>query len=402
MRSAVPYLAPAIGIVIPVFNHCRTLRDVVVRTLTVHDQIIVVDDGSTDGDVREILSGLEVCILCHPENLGKGRAILTAAHKARELGMTHIITIDADGQHNPDDIRKFIPLLHEKADAIIVGTRNFEAADVPGPNRFGRSFSNFWFRLQTGKSLGDVQSGFRAYPVSVLENLKLNEPRYSFEVEVLVKAAWAGVAVLETAISVIYPPDRISHFHLFWDNVRLSVLNFKLTMRSVAPVPHRKIVESGQQPGEKITVLHPLRSIKTLLTENASPEQLAAAGALGVLLGTLPLIACHTIAILFAAGFFRLNKIAALSTSQLCMPPLVPGLCVEAGYFMRHGSFLTEFSLETIGYQALDRFYEWLIGSLMLAPALAILTGGIIYLLALVIRREKPIRDDKADVTPSE
>lgn len=374
-------------IVIPVYNHARTLRDVVVRASAVHHAVMVVDDGSTDRGT-DTLAGLDVRIIRHPGNLGKGVAILTAAAEARKLGMTHIVTIDADGQHDPCDFQRFIPVLEEKPDAIIVGKRDFENADVPGPNRFGRRFSNFWFRVQTSQTLGDVQSGFRAYPLSVLENLSLHEPRYSFEVEVLVKAAWAGVEVLETDIPVSYPSDRISHFHLFWDNFRLSILNFKLTMRSVAPWPHRKIVSSRHRPEEKITVWHPVRSIRTLLTENTSPKQLAVAGAVGVLLGTLPLVACHTIAILFAASFFRLNKIAALSTSQLCMPPIIPALCVETGYFIRHGRFLTEISYETLGYQALERFYEWLIGSLILAPLMAILIGFIIYLMAVFIRRE--------------
>jgi uncharacterized protein (DUF2062 family) len=142
------------------------------------------------------------------------------------------------------------------------------------------------------------------------------------------------------------------------------------------------------QPGEKITVLHPLKSTRALLTENTSPKQLAAAGALGVFLGTLPLIAFHTITILFAAGYFRLNRVAALSISQLCMPPFVPALCIEIGYFLRHGKFLTEISLKTVGYQALERVYEWLIGALVLAPVLAALVGCIIFFMAYFIKRK--------------
>lgn len=143
-------------------------------------------------------------------------------------------------------------------------------------------------------------------------------------------------------------------------------------------------------------MLRPLRSLKMLLAENSSPGQLAAAGGLGIFLGALPLIACHTIAILLAAGFFRLNKIAALSTSQLCMPPLVPALCIEAGYFMRHGRFLTEISMDTLGYQGLERIYEWLLGSLLLGPILAALTAAVIYLMALGVTRER--RGAKAEL----
>lgn len=378
-------------IVIPVYNHSATIRGVVTRALQVHNEVMVVDDGSTD-DALSSLQGLNVHRVRHPKNLGKGAAILTAAREARRLGMTHIVTIDADGQHNPNDFHLFIPVIQGAPDAIVVGKRDFQDANVPRANRFGRGFSNFWLRLQTGKTLGDAQSGFRAYPIFVLENLKLREKRYTFEIEVLVKAAWAGVELRDVDISIYYPPaqERVSHFHLFLDNLRLSLLNARLTMRSVTPLPHRKIMNSRHRPGEKITVLHPLKSLKTLLTENTSPEELAAAGALGVFLGTLPLIACHTIAILFAAGFFRLNKVAAVSSSQLCMPPLVPALCIEIGYFVRHGRFLTEISLKTLGYQAPERLYEWLIGSLVLAPAMAVLIGGTIYIMAFFIRLKKP------------
>ena len=115
---------------------------------------------------------------------------------------------------------------------------------------------------------------------------------------------------------------------------------------------------------------------------------LSFAAAVGVLLGALPLIACHTIAILLVCGFFRLNKVAAVSSSQLCMPPIVPALCIELGYYVRHGHWLTELSLQTIGYQALERIYEWFLGSLLLAPLLALLVGALTYLLAWMVQRE--------------
>jgi uncharacterized protein (DUF2062 family) len=374
-------------IVIPVYNHGSTLRGVVTRALKVNDQVMVFDDGSTDGGI-DTLGGLNVHIFRHSRNLGKGAAILSAAKVARRLGMTHMITIDADGQHDPFDFRHFISVLQANPCAVVVGKRNFSTINAPLSARFGRHFSNFWFRLQTGQVLGDTQSGFRAYPLAVLEKLKLCEKHYAFEVEVLVKAAWGGIKLHEVNISVFYPPagERVSHFHLIRDNFQLSLLNTRLTLRSIFPLPHRQILEKTDS-AEKISILHPVRSLKKLLGENASVEKLAAAGALGVLLGALPLIACHTIAILFAAGFFRLNKVAALSTSQLCMPPVVPAICIELGYFLRHGRFLTEVSIKTLGYQGLDRCYEWLIGSLLLAPILALFVGGIIYLMGFFIKR---------------
>ena len=359
-------------IVIPVYNHARTLREVARRALEHKSKVIVVDDGSTDGGA-DTLQGLDIDVLQHPTNRGKGAAILTAAKASRRLGTTHIVTMDADGQHDPADYRKFVPMAIRCPEAIIVGKRNLRAINVPWITRFGRHFSNFWLRIQTGQSIGDSQSGFRVYPLKVLEHLKLRETGFAFEVEVLVKAAWAGVELREVDISVYYPPshERISHFNFLTDNVRLTLLNTKFTLRSFLPIPHRQLPD-GEDIGPKISLRYPIQSIKLLLSKNLSPGQLAAAGSLGVFLGTLPLIGFHTILILFATGFLRLNKVVALTTSQLCIPPIVPALCIELGFFLRHGQFLTEISLQTLGYQGLERLFEWVIGSIVLAPLFAV------------------------------
>ncbi|MBI5017248.1 MAG: DUF2062 domain-containing protein [Deltaproteobacteria bacterium] len=371
---------PRVLVAIPVYNHAATLRSVAERARAVHPDVLVVDDGSTDGGA-ETLGDLDVRLVRHAENRGKGEAILTAAREARRLGMTHVVTLDADGQHDPADLPRLFAAVREVPDAIVVGVRGFEGAGVPAGSRFGRSFSNFWLRVQTGRRAGDTQSGYRAYPVAVLTALRLRERRYSFEVEVLVRAVWAGVDLRDVDVAVYYPPgkSRVSHFRLFLDNLRLTALNTRLTVRSMVPWPHRKLLPDVD--GE-VSLLHPLRSLRWLLTENATPSRLALAGAVGVLLGTLPLVACHTVAILFAAALLRLNRVAALSTSQLCAPPLVPALCIEVGYYLRHGRFLTEVSLDTLGRQGLERLYEWVLGSLALAPVLAVVLGAVVYILA--------------------
>jgi glycosyltransferase involved in cell wall biosynthesis len=377
-------------IVIPVYNHGGTLRDVVARALHVCADVLVIDDGSNNGCVKETVDGLPALFLRHEKNMGKGAAILTAAKEAKRLAMTHIITIDADGQHDPADFSRFMPVISEDPLAIVVGKRIFNNSAVPFSSRFGRGFSNFWLKVQTGCSIKDTQSGFRAYPVAVLEWLKLHERRFSFEIEVLVKAAWAEIPLKEVDVSVHYPPPdkRISHFRPFMDNFRLSVLNTRLTFRAIIPIPHRKFKLEGKKT-EKISLLRPLKSIRTLLRGNCSPQQLAAAGGLGVFIGAVPLIACQTITILFAASFLRLNKLLALATSQLCIPPLIPALCIEVGYFVRHGRFLTEISLDTLGYQGLERIFEWFLGSLILGPIMGLLVGITIYITATILKRLK-------------
>jgi uncharacterized protein (DUF2062 family) len=373
---------PNILVVIPLYNHAATVRDVVERTLRIHDQVLVVDDGSSDAGAT-VLEGLDIRVIRKPMNQGKGEALRTAFVEAERLGFSHVVTLDADGQHFPEDLPLFFAAIESDLTGIIVGKRDFEQATIPGSSRFGRKFSNFWLRVQTGKTLADTQSGFRAYPVKIVLGLPLYEKHYSFEIEVLVRAAWAGVQLHDVDIQVFYPStqERVSHFRGFMDNFRLTLL---------------KLVEGGEVE-TKITAMHPLRSIRALLVENATPAQLAAAGALGILFGALPLLAVHTIAILLFAGFFRLNKVAAVGASQLCMPPLVPGICIEVGYFMRNGHFLTEISIETLGYQALDRLYEWFLGSLVFGPVLAAVVALIIYLAASTISREMKRGDRVVD-----
>jgi len=379
-------------IVIPVYNHAGTLRDVVSRTLNVCGDVLVVDDGSTDGSA-EAIKGLPVRLIRHEKNRGKGSAILTAADEARKLDMSHIITIDADGQHDPANILQFIPVIRENPLALVIGKRIFNNKTVPFSSRFGRSFSNFWLRVETGYTLKDTQSGFRAYPIVLFDWLKLYDRRYSFEIEVLVKAAWAGIALKEVDISVHYPDPakHISHFNPFMDNLALTILNTRLTIRAILPIPHKHFIQAKGST-ENITILHPLKSLKILLGKNVSPERLATSGGLGVFLGSLPLIACQSLVILMTANYFGLNKYAALGTSQLCNPPIVPALCIEVGYFIRHGRFLTEISLKTLGYQGLERFFEWIIGALVLGPILGILMGGIIYIATFFLKKKKFVK----------
>ncbi len=368
---------PRVLAVIPVYNHGATLAQVAEGILAVHADLLVVDDGSTDGGADR-LSGLPLAILRQPRNLGKGTAIMAAAKWAKAHGFTHLATLDADGQHDPADLPRLLEAVAVDPRAIVVGRRDFDGS-VPGSSRFGRSFSNFWFRVQTGSRIGDTQSGYRAYPVAVLERLGLGERRYSFEVEVLVKAAWADVPLREVPVSVAYPPGRVSHFHRLFDNLRLSLLNTRLTTRAILPWPHRRLDETA---GEGISPLHPVRAIRVLLAEHATPGKLAAAGFTGVFLGTLPLVGIHTMAVLVAAGLLRLNRTAAVAASQLCMPPLVPALCIEAGYFLRHGRLLTEISWQTLGREGLQRLGEWILGSLLLAPLLGAIVALFIYAVA--------------------
>ncbi len=383
-----------IAIVIPVYNQPERLREVVCRCLEVYPRVLIVDDGSKR-EVAPALADLPVAILRHAANRGKGAALRTAARHLQRQGMTHMVALDADGQHYPEDVPRFIEAIHERPQALIVGVRDFESDAVPASSRFGRSFGNFWVWLQTGTRVRDIQSGFRAYPVAVLERLSCWSRRYAFEVEIVVRALWGGIKVHEVDVRVHYAPpeQRVSHFHKLRDNARLTLLNTHLTLRALTPWPHRQV--AGNDADGPVTIRHPLRSIRMLLTERATPGELALAVALGVFLGALPLIACHTVAILVATALLRLNRVAAVAASQLCMPPLVPALCIEVGHFMRMGRFITLESVESLhsasfvelGYMGLACLWDWLIGSLLVGAVLALVFGAAAYAMARMLQR---------------
>lgn len=373
--------APKILIVIPLYNHAKTITKVIRQCLTVHDAILVIDDGSDDLPETPF-EDLNISFIRHDKNRGKGSAIMTGAKEAAKLGMTHIVTLDADLQHHPKDFLLFKQAILEDPTAVFVGKRDFTTSHIPGMSKFGRKFSNFWYRVQTGHAIGDAQSGFRAYPLFVLKNLKLSQAHFSFEIEVLVKAAWAGIKVIDIDIGVYYPPKgtRVSHFGLIKDNLRLTHLNVLLTLRSFIPIPFKRLLGEGDV---KFSIFKPIRSMRYFLSKKISPFTLALSGAIGVFLGTLPLIAVHTLIILFVTGFFRLNKVVAVGASTFCMPPIVPAICIETGYYLTHeGTFLTEISLETLGAQCLERVCEWFLGSLIVAPILSIIVFLVFFIFA--------------------
>lgn len=213
-------------IIVPVYNNVGTINGVVQRILRFCQDVIVVDDGSADGS-SDSLENLGAVVVRYEKNRGKGYALKTGFKEAKARGFERAITIDADGQHFPEDIPVFATEAKEHPDAMLVGSRNLRMENMPGGNTFANKFSNFWFRLQTGVNLPDTQSGFRLYQLNRIGKLHLLTSRYEAELELLVFQCWKGVQMRPVGIRVYYPPEgeRVTHFRPFWDFFRISVLN---------------------------------------------------------------------------------------------------------------------------------------------------------------------------------
>ena len=224
-----------ICVVIPTYNNEGTIAAVVRATLQECRDVIVVNDGSTDG-TRDILHGIEgITLVEYARNRGKGYALKCGLRRALQMGFAYAVTLDGDGQHYPDDIALFLEANRQHPGSLILGSRQMDGIERSLGSRFANEFSNFWFYVQTGRRLADTQTGYRLYPLKKLHGLELLTSRYEAELELLVQASWHGVEIVPINIKVYYPPlaERVSHFRPIRDFARISVLNTVLCFLAV-------------------------------------------------------------------------------------------------------------------------------------------------------------------------
>jgi glycosyltransferase involved in cell wall biosynthesis len=221
------------AVVIPVYNHSRTLTAVVTKALRLKWPVFVVDDGSNEDIILKETDFPGVRLLRHQANQGKGAALMTGFRAALNVA-DFAVTIDADGQHHPEDALGLMAAIAPGQRPIVVGHRTLmDSSHTPWTSRFGRKFSNFWVRRAGGPNVSDTQSGFRIYPLPEVLNLDVAAGGYQFELEVLIKAALRKIPVIEANVRVTYPPagQRISHFDPFGDFWRNSKMFARLITR---------------------------------------------------------------------------------------------------------------------------------------------------------------------------
>jgi len=226
-------------VVIPAYNEAATIRDVAMRTRRQNPNVIVVDDGSSDGTVHA-LAGLDVTILRNEKNRGKAGSLSRGFDHALAHGAVGVITLDADGQHVPEEIPAFLKQSLDSPNAFLVGARHRDQRRVSRWRYLANRIADFWIGWAAGMPIEDSQSGFRLYPSCLLREVTINHGReqsFVYESEVLIEAARRGMVCRNIAISVIPRlGPRPSHFRPVLDIVRITrMVAWKILSRGFYP-----------------------------------------------------------------------------------------------------------------------------------------------------------------------
>jgi len=206
--------------------------------------IIAVDDGS-DSHTAEVLKELaagstSLTLLTHPKNLGKGCAVGTGIRHAAADGYSHVLQIDADGQHDPSDIERFLEAARAAPTSVVIGHPRFDSS-IPAGRRIGRYLTHFWIWIETlSFDISDSMCGFRVYPIEAvlpLLSLRWLGRHMDFDPEILVRLHWQGTPIRELSTRVIYPPDGRSNFRIFEDNALITAMHTRLVLGMLWRLP---------------------------------------------------------------------------------------------------------------------------------------------------------------------
>ncbi len=384
-------------VIIPTYNNAATIVQVINGVQEYTDQVIVINDGSTD-ETEKILSRFDhLRIISYAKNKGKGYVLRKALRYAHEEGFKYGITIDSDGQHIPADLPVFLNKIKEEPDAIIIGSRNLNQENVPGKNSFANKFSNFWFYIETGQKLPDTQSGFRAYPLSLLYKRRFWGRKYEFEVEVLVRSAWKGIKTIPVPINVYYPPktERISHFRPFVDFFRISVLNTILVLVAFLFVKPFSFVRALNKKN-----IHDFFQ-KEFVHNPEKDHKIIASVMVGVFFSVTPFWGWQVWIALLVALLFRLNKVITAVSTAISVPPLIP-LIIYLSYALgglvyNHDAVKLKYSINITVESIKINLIQYSIGSFFLGFILSGVLGFITLLLLKIIRKNQGKRISDTD-----
>jgi glycosyltransferase involved in cell wall biosynthesis len=251
--NRLPAAAPSVWVVIPGYNEGATVRDVAARARRYCPHVIVVDDGSTD-ETLQALAGLDVTLLRNEENSGKAESLWRGFQRALARGAAAVITLDADGQHAPEEIPSFTTAMSRHPHALLIGARRDDQRKQSRGRYVANRVADFWISWAAGRPIEDSQSGFRLYPASLLRQMRLKHGRdrsFVFESEVLIEAARRGVDCLPVPVTVSpRKGPRLSHFRPVVDIVRITkMVAWQILRRGLCP---RGLIASTRASATKV------------------------------------------------------------------------------------------------------------------------------------------------------
>ena len=221
--------------IIPTLNHYKVLNKVVGEVRNFDIPVIIVDDGSdfVAADVIDKIGteNTEITVLRHSTNMGKGAAFLTGLEHAKASGFTHALQIDADGQHDLNDLPKLITSATNAPQCLVTAKPVYDSS-MPLGRKIGRWFTHVWVWVETlSFKITDSMCGYRIYPIeptlSVISEEKVGQ-RMDFDTSVMVRLFWRGIPVLEIPSKVIYPEENTSNFDVVKDNILITRMHTRL------------------------------------------------------------------------------------------------------------------------------------------------------------------------------
>lgn len=231
-------------IVIPFYNHAGAIAQVVTALKPLGLPCRIVDDGSDEPSQRVLaqLAAREswVTVQRLPVNLGKGGAVMAGCDAALAAGFTHALQIDADGQHDVANVPRLLEQARRHPAALVSGQAVYDES-VPRSRRYGRYITHVWVWINTlSFAIRDSMCGLRVYPLAatcaIWRRHRLGR-RMDFDIEILVRLSWSGVAIIGMPTRVTYPADGVSHFKLLKDNVHISFMHARLFFGMLLRLP---------------------------------------------------------------------------------------------------------------------------------------------------------------------
>ncbi len=230
-------------VVVPVFNHHHKIRSVLDKIVSMGYMCFLVDDGSDEycsQKLRSLAAENEKIDLIRLEtNQGKGVAVCIGLGRAHNEGYTHAMQVDADGQHNLEDIKKFLEASELNPLNVVTAVRTCESS--PRSRSYGRAITNFWVWINTlSFQIKDSMCGFRVYPlkstIQLLGSVSVGK-RMNFDTDILVRLYWSGIDITQITTNIVYLNDVPSHFRLIGDNIRISLMHARLFFGMIIRIP---------------------------------------------------------------------------------------------------------------------------------------------------------------------